>query len=155
MFRKLTFYDYMDSTNVSSESEEISIRLIKNTIKSTYTTHSMLQSWAATLSLMPLSSRFQRISEERNRICPDGSGSFMWRQIVSAPRASRINAQFKSVVVKWNVIKEMLLMTKQPTDLLTLTQGHLKSLLMTDCYFVEMKHVLVGWLLYIKKQVIS
>lgn len=69
----------------------------------TYVTHSMLLSWAVTSSL-PVSSRFQRISEERNRTWPDGSGSFMCRQIVSAPRAFTINAQFMSVFAKWNAI---------------------------------------------------
>lgn len=103
----------------------------------TYTTHSMLLSWAVTSSLLPLSSRFQRISEERNRTWPDGLASFMWRQIISAPRAFKINMQFISVV-KWNMIKEMWPMIKWPIDLLTLTQGHLNhcSDCLSDCHFV-------------------
>lgn len=100
----------------------------------TYRTHSMLLSWAVTSSLLPLSSRFQRISEERNRTWQDGSGSFIWRQIISAPRAFSINTQFKSVI-KWNrnVIKEAWLVIKKtahwPADIDTRT---LKSPVLID-----------------------
>lgn len=59
--------------------------------------HSMLLSWAVTSSLLPLSSRFHSTSEDCSSTWPVGSASFMWRQIISAPLALSINAQFISV----------------------------------------------------------
>lgn len=67
----------------------------------TYMMHSMLPSWAVTSCLLPLSSRFHSTSEDCSRTWPVGSASFMWRQIVSAPLAFSIKAQFISVGNKW------------------------------------------------------
>lgn len=64
----------------------------------TYRTHSILLSWAVTSSLQPLSSRFQRMSEDLNSVWLDGSSSFMWRHMVSAPLAFNINTQFLSAI---------------------------------------------------------
>lgn len=59
--------------------------------------HSMLPSWAVTSSRLPLSSRFHSTSEDCSSTWPVGSASFMWRQMVSAPLAFNINAQFISM----------------------------------------------------------
>lgn len=62
----------------------------------TYRMHSILLSWAVTSSLQPLSSRFHRMSEDLKSVWLDGSSSFMWRHMVSAPLAFNINTQFLS-----------------------------------------------------------
>lgn len=90
--------------------------------RGTYMMHSMLLSWAVTSSLLPLSSRFQRISEECSSTWPVRSASFIWRQIVSAPRAFNINMQFISVVkLKGNTVELKELYKIEPVRLHIIT----------------------------------